>query len=69
MFNDLISDSKDQVQNSIADGKTPDLILTNCVRFRKLIDKGDVEEVRNYIKNQMRDSQKINLTNIVEITG
>jgi hypothetical protein len=69
MFEDLISDSKDQVQNSIADGKTPDLILTNCVELRRLIKKGDIEEVRNYVKNQMRDSQKINLTNIEEIIG
>ncbi|ABR50062.1 hypothetical protein Amet_3977 [Alkaliphilus metalliredigens QYMF] len=69
MWNDLISYSKDQVQNSIADGKTPDLIITNCVEFRKLINKGDIEAVRNYVKSQLRDSESINLTNIKEITG
>lgn len=69
MLNDLISDSKNQVQNSIAEGKIPDLVITNCVEFRKLINNGDIEAVRNYVKRQMRDSERINTTNIEEITG
>jgi hypothetical protein len=69
MLNDLIIDSKDQVQNSIADGKTPDLIITNCIKFRRLIDNGDIDGVRCYVKNQLRDAESINLTNIEEITG
>lgn len=69
MLDDLISDSKDHGQNSIADGKTPDLIITNCLIFRRLIDKGDVDKVKAYIKSQLRDSEGINQINIEEITG
>jgi len=69
MLDDLISNSKNQVQNTIADGKTPDLIITNCIKFRRLIEKGDIGGIRNYVKSQLRDAESINLVNIEEITG
>lgn len=69
MMEDLISNSKDQGSNSIADGKTPDLIITNTTRFRKSIAKGKIEEVRTYLKSQLRNSEDINQASIEEIIG
>lgn len=68
-WDDLISDSNDVVQNSIFDGKTPNLIITNCIEFRRLINSGELKAIRSYVKGQMRDFESVNLANIKEITG
>jgi hypothetical protein len=67
MLGDLISDSKEKGVNSLADGKIPDLIITNNLQLRKLINNGDLEATRVYLNKQLRSSDKINQTEIKEI--
>ncbi len=49
LMEDLIGDSNEYETNSIASGKTPDLVITNCRKLRLLINEGNFDKVKEYI--------------------
>jgi len=67
LLEDLIDTSNDFKTNSIASGKMPDLVITNCRKLRQLISLGDFAKVQNYINGELKNTDRVNENSIREV--
>lgn len=69
LMEDLIDNSNQFETNSIASGKMPDLVITNCLKLRRLISEGDFNNVKGYILKALKNPNTVFENSIKEIVG
>ncbi len=69
LMEDLIGNSNEYETNSIASGKTPNLVITNCRKLRLLIKEGDFDKVKKYVLEQLKNTDAVNKKSIREVAG
>jgi len=68
LMGDLIDNSNELETNSIASGKMQDLVITNCIRLRRLISQGDFIKVQEYIQSELKNTDTVIEKSIREVT-
>ncbi|MBF0410964.1 MAG: hypothetical protein HQM10_26710 [Candidatus Riflebacteria bacterium] len=68
LMDDLIDNSNELETNTIASGKTPELVISNCKKLRKLINQGDFAKVQEYIQGELKNTDTTIENSIREAT-